>query len=329
MDIYKYDELEHQVMQHYIGGGGKTFYCGFKSLAPFYSIHEGGRTDWTGYPGSGKTELLLECLNNMSEWYNHKHLIHMPDAGSVAEIIGKIMHKMSGKQMKEFYYNQNGEKVKIENRLTEDDIKQILPKVMSNFIIFKPKGKASKAVTPREYWTFASENKKDLGLFSAVIDSWNYMSHDVPSNLRYDQWLESTLSFANDLAESSKLHLHTIIHPKSPTKIDGKVKMPDMHELKGGSEWANNGKSIIVVHRDFDSNITDIKINKAKPEVVGIRGFTNLFYDVKVGRFYEMEQGKPSYAKPLHENTNPLPTHVQNFYQVLEPNKEFDNNLPF
>ena len=327
MNIYSFKEIESQVMDHYIGGGGKTFYCGFRALAPFYSIHEGGRTDWTGYPGSGKTELLLECLNNTSEWYGHKHLIHMPDAGSVAEIVGKIMHKISGKQTKEFYYNQKGEKVNIENRLTEYEIKILLPKVLNNFIMFKPEGKASKAVTPKEYWTFASENKNELGIFSAVIDSWNYMNHDVPSNLRYDQWLEATLSFANDLAESSKLHLHTIIHPKSPVKKDGKVPMPDMHELKGGSEWANNGKSIIVVHREFDSTMTDIKINKAKPEVVGVRGFTNLFYDVKVGRFYEMNGITKKYAEELSrvdevllEKHEPKP---------LTPNNNFDDGLPF
>jgi hypothetical protein len=328
MDIYSHKELEEQLLEHYLGGGGKTFYCGFKSLAPHYSVHEGGRTDWTGYPGSGKTELLLEVLNNCSEYYGHKHLIHMPDAGSVAEIIAKIMHKMSGKQMKEFYYDKEGNKVVIQDRLTQDEIKILLPKVMNNFVIFKPSGKASKAVTPKEYWNFASENKKLLGIFSAVIDSWNYMNHDVPSNLRYDQWLESTLSFANDLAEQSKLHLHTIIHPKSPVKKDGKVQIPDMHELKGGSEWGNNGKSIIVVHREFDSNITDIKINKAKPEVVGVRGFTNLFYDVKVGRFYEINGITKKYAQELTRVDEVL-KETKNEFKPLEANKEFDDGLPF
>jgi len=326
MNIYQHKELEEQLLEHYLGGGGKTFYCGFKKLAPLYSVHEGGRTDWTGYPGSGKTELLLEVLNNTSEWYGHKHLIHMPDAGSVAEIISKIMHKMSGKQVKEFYYDKEGNKIYIQDRLTQDEIKILLPKVLNNFVIFKPEGKASKAVTPMEFWNFASEHKKTLGIFSAVIDSWNYMKHDVPSNLRYDQWLESTLSYANDLAESSKLHLHTIIHPKSPTKIEGKVKMPDMHELKGGSEWANNGKSIIVVHREFDGNITEIKVNKAKPEIVGVRGFTDLLYDVKLGRFFEMNGITKKYAEPLTRvdevliQNKPLQSEI---FNNLAPNKDF------
>lgn len=312
--IYDYSEIERSVLEHYKSGGGKTFYLGFPCLAKHYSIMEGSRTDWTGYPGSGKTELLLECLVNTSKWYNHRHLIHMPDAGSTSEIVAKIMHKMSGKQFKEFYYNANGEKVKIENRLSEIEITRLLPQVLDKFIIYKPEGKASKAITPKELWQFGADNKEKLGIFSVVIDSWNYMRHEVTGGMRYDQYLEDVLSFGNDLSQASKLHFHTIIHPKSPVKLNGKVQMPDMHELKGGSEWGNNGKSIVIVHREFDSVITEVKINKAKPEIIGVRGLTQIMYDVKSGKF--IEDGK--FAEPLKQEFS---------QQVLTPNNNSD--LPF
>lgn len=313
-NIYNYSEIEKSLFEHYKSGGGKTFYLGFPSLAKHYSIMEGSRTDWTGYPGSGKTELLLECLVNTSKWYGHKHLIHMPDAGSVSEIVAKIMHKLSGKQFKEFYYNSQGERVKIEDRLTEIEITRLLPQVLDSFIIYKPQGKASKAITPKELWQYGADNKEKLGIFSVVIDSWNYMKHEVTSGMRYDQYLEDVLSFGNDLSEASKLHFHTIIHPKSPVKLNGKVTMPDMHELKGGSEWGNNGKSIVIAHREFDSVVTEVKINKAKPEVIGVRGLTHLMYDVKKGKF--LEDGK--FAEPLKQEIT---------QQVLTPNNNFD--LPF
>ena len=321
MDIYQYDEIEYKVMEHYTGGGGNVFYLGFPSLAKHYQILEGSRTDWTGYPGSGKTELLLECLKNTSEWYGHKHLLHMPDAGSIAELTAKLMHKMSGRQFKEFYYNKDNEKVLVPNRLTEEEVRSLLPQLLKNFVLFNPKGKASKAVTPSALWQFGADNKKELGIFSVVIDSWNYMNHDVPSSMRYDQWLESTLSFGNDLSEQSLLHFHTIIHPKSPTKIQGKVVIPDMHELKGGSEWANNGKSIIVCHRDFDTNMLDVKVNKAKPEIVGVRGFTNLFYNVQSGKYYEYKDGNESYATPLMR--------VQEVVKEINKKVAFAPNLDF
>jgi len=306
MDIYKYEEVEAKVMEHYLGGGGNVFYLGFKELGRHYQILEGSRTDWTGYAGSGKTELLLECLNNTSDWYGHKHLIHMPDAGSIAELSAKLLHKMSGKQFKEYFIDDKGEKVILKNRLTEEEVLTLLPKMLKNFALFNPStsGKSSKAITPSELWQFGADNKKDLGIFSVVIDSWNYMKHDVQGGQRYDQWLESTLSFANDLSESSKLHFHTIVHPKSPTKIQGKIQMPDYHDMKGGSEWGNNGKSIIICHREFDSKVLEVKINKAKPEIVGIRGLVMLEYDIVTGKYYtnDIHKGK-IYATPLPRET--------------------------
>jgi len=296
------EEIRDSLHDHYMTGGGRTYYVGFNALSKHYNVKEGGVTDWTGYPGSGKTELLLEVLKNCSEWYDHKHLIYMPDAGSVEEVVGKLIHKFTGKQFEEFYYDKSGKKIKIQNRITEKEIFEWLPKVLKHFHIYNPvkndkKGKTrSKAVTPREFWDFAAENKKELGIFSAVIDSWNYMRHDIGSQ-RQDQWLEEILSYRNELAERNGLHLHTIIHPKQEKKDkNGKKITPDMHSLKGGSEWPNNGKTIIVVDRGFDSGITDIKIDKAKPKVVGVQGICSLRFDLNLGKFYENINHKRHYA---------------------------------
>ena len=315
MDVVNEESIKERVFKYYRDGGGKTFYCGYKSLAKHYSVKVGGCTDWTGYAGSGKSELLLDILKNQSLWYGHKHLIHMPDAGTIEEVIAKLIHKMSGKQFEEFYINADGNKVLIENRVTAEEMDHYLPIVLEYFKILDPKkGNNSKAVSPKEFWQFAVDNQKELGIFSAVIDSWNYMSHPVPAGMRYDQYLEDCLSFRNELSERNDLHFHTIIHPKSGKKIDGQTQMPDMHDLKGGSEWANNGKSIIMVHREFGSTSTAVKINKAKPRIVGIQGEVQFSYDVKKGSFYEFIDGQKKFAEP-----QAAPVSNLNMYQ----NKDF------
>ena len=310
MDIVKTNEIKERLKDYYHTGGGVTYYLGFNTLGGLYSIKEGGCTVWSGLPASGKKEVLLDCLKFCSRHYRHKHLIHMPDAGTIEEIIGKLIHKMSGKQFEEFYIDSEGNKRLIENRVTPEELDHYLPIVLEFFKILDPKkANNSKALTPKEFWQFSVDNKKELGIFSAVIDSWNYMRHDV-GLLRYDQWLEDTLSFRNELAERNALHFHTIIHPKSGKKVDGKTQMPDMHDLKGGSEWANNGKSIIIVHREFGSSVTDIKINKAKPKIVGVQGLTSLQYDIKQGAFYEFIDGKKKFAEPQKKPLADLSTFI-------------------
>ena len=304
MGIVQLHDIRDEVIQLYKDGGGKVFYCGFKKLAPHYNIKEGSCTDWTGYPGSGKTELLFELLKNCSEYYDHKHLIYMPDAGSNAEVIAKLLHKFSGKQFHEHYYDAQGQRQEIENRITLQEVDRYILDVLNYFHIYNPKqSNRSKQVTPTEFWEYAVANKSKLSLFSAVIDSWNYMRHDTDGFSREDKWLEATLSNRNELAESSGLHFHTIIHPKTAKKDkDGRVVMPDMHQLKGGSEWGNNAKSVIIVHRDFDSHTTDVKVDKAKPNIVGVRGTTCLSYDIKQGKYFEiLRGGDKKYAAPLGE----------------------------
>ena len=93
-----------------------------------------------------------------------------------------------------------------------------IPKVLDYFKIYDPstkvegkKGTRSKTLTPVEFWEYAATNKKKLGIFSAVIDSWNYMRHDVQGYGREDKWLEDVLSYRNEIAERENCSAHEIL----------------------------------------------------------------------------------------------------------------------
>jgi len=44
-------------------------YLGFPNIHQHYSMQLGTCTDWTGYPRSGKTQVLMEMLLNTSMYY--------------------------------------------------------------------------------------------------------------------------------------------------------------------------------------------------------------------------------------------------------------------
>lgn len=103
--------------------------------------------------------------------------------------------------------------------------------------------------------------------------------------------------------------------------------MPDMYSLKGGSEWANNGKTIIICDRNFQSGITDIKIDKAKPKIVGVQGIASLRYDIKKGGFYENINHQRHYGHKepvIVQKTDP--NVIQDFE---EDEKSTNDDLPF
>jgi hypothetical protein len=75
----------------------KGKYLGFEVMDKHYSMSLGNCTDWTGFPMSGKTQVLMECLMNTSKFYGWKHLVYFPDVGNNVEILADLLHKKTGK----------------------------------------------------------------------------------------------------------------------------------------------------------------------------------------------------------------------------------------
>ncbi len=317
MDILNYKDVKDELLNHWEHGGGKTYYIGFPESRPLYQVMKGSCTDITGYPVSGKTQFLKEVLINLSEFWGWKHLIYLPDAGTNVEILSDLIHKFSGKTFQKTFSTSSGNVHDTPNHITAEEVEKYAPLILENFRLMK----TDKLLTPKEYWNFAKDNWKELGIDSASIDSWNYLKHDLEGYSREDKWLEDTLSYRNQLAEETGLHFFTLIHPKNPTKSkDGKIIMPTEHDIKGGSEWFNNGKSILIVHRESkEQNFADIYVRKAKPRVVGKVGFFTLNFDLETSRYYYLDHQASKHFASKGEQP------IYNPDQFIEPT----NDVPF
>lgn len=259
-------------------------YLGWDKLHEHYSMMLGTCTDWTGFPRSGKTQVLMELLLNTSMWYGWKHLVYFPDVGNNVEIISDLMHKKTGKTFNPEY----------DNVIEDEDIERELQWITDHFYVLTKTDVKGK-LTPFEFWDFAVELKKTQGLHTASIDSWKDMSHPYDKYGGYATYLEVVLPYRNQIAEDNELHLHTIIHPKLTEKENGKRQPPTPYDLKGGSEWFNSGKCMITVHReDVSDNRADIIFHKMKPRSVGNTGSMELWFDVKTLTYYELETPQPN-----------------------------------
>jgi hypothetical protein len=255
-------------------------YLGWEKMDAFYSMNLGNCTDWTGFPMSGKTQVLMECLMNTSLWYEWKHLVYFPDVGNNVEIIADLIHKKIGKT-----FDPNKP-----NSITDEEIKRAATWVTHYFKVLTKKEVKAK-MTPMEFWDMAVELKKSEGLHTASIDSWKDMSHPYNENGGYAQYLEMVLPYRNQMAEDNNLHFHTIIHPKLPEKVNGKRNPPTPYDLKGGSEWFNSGKCMVTVHReDLSFNKATITFTKIKPRSIGSIGSLELFFDVNKFVYYDLIQ---------------------------------------
>lgn len=307
----------------------KGKYLGWEELHRHYSMQLGSVTDWTGYPMSGKTQVLMELLLNTSMWYGWRHLVYFPDVGNNIEIIADLLHKKTGKSFDP----------KALNTITDEEIYKEIEWITHHFrVLTKTDVKAK--LTPFEFWDMAVKIKNKHGLETASIDSWKDMSHPYADYGGYATYLEAVLPYRNQIAEDNNLHLHTIIHPKLTEKENGKRKAPVPYDLKGGSEWFNTGKNMITVHReDIQDNQVFINFNKIKPRSIGKVGMIELRFDIERFVYYQTKPNELNpnehsyfYAKPRGEEIKEgvikveqnLNKHRNNEFDLSKP-----DDLPF
>jgi hypothetical protein len=269
-DLFRYRNNYHE----------KGKYLGFEGMDAYYSMSLGNCTDWTGFPMSGKTQVLMECLMNTSRFYGWKHLVYFPDVGSNVEIIADLINKKTGKSFNPESFNV----------ITDEEILHAIDWVTHHFKVLTRDDIKAK-MTPVEFWDYAVQLKKDEGLETASIDSWKDLNHPYNDFGGYAQYLEFVLPYRNQIAEDNDLHLHTIIHPKLTEKENGKRSAPVPYDLKGGSEWFNSGKCMITVHREDPTYYkAELYFNKIKPRSNGNIGKHEIFFDKEKLVYFEQEQ---------------------------------------
>lgn len=304
-----------KLTRHAKKGATRGVYLGFPNIHENYTMSLPGVTDWTGFPQSGKTQVLMEFLMNTSVFYDWKHMVYFPDVGNEVEILSDLIHKYTGKTFDKRY----------QNHITEAEISKALPWVTEHFKIVTKKDLKAK-LTPYKLWDWAADIKAKEGLETCCIDAWKDMRHDTSEFGRDDKYLEDVLSYRNAMAEKHNLHFHTVIHPlKTEKDSQGRRKPPGPYDMKGGTEWYNNAKSSVTVHRpDGEDNVVQIFWNKIKPRSIGQVGMSELYFDISKFRYYIKDQGNEKYAQEV-----PYKLQQQSDSEQISLLGNEDDDIPF
>lgn len=284
----EYQEIYSDVTHYLKNGGQPGLKIGFECLSELYSHKEGGVTDWTGFPASGKTYFCLEILMQLSEHHGKRHGLYVPDIGSDKEIVAKLVKMRTGKDFSDKYHN----------KITENELADSLNWILHHFVIFNKKS-FKDGITPMDFWETICEYKDDAGcLNTGMLDSWKNLKHIYSG--REDLYLDEILSTRNEMAEKYQKHFHTIAHAvKTEADQAGKRRIPSAWDIKGGGSWFANGKNIITVDFPIKTEYrVDLYLSKVKPEDVGRIGEVKncLFLDYKKGRYFEKTNDGIRYA---------------------------------
>ena len=303
MVIEKPEQIIDKLIKFKEDGAQRGQPIGFKSFDEIYSFKLGTCTDISGYPYMGKSLFAKEICLNLSKAYNHKGFYYMPDDGSNAEVISHFIQKLSGKPFNKLYGSQP----------SNEEIELHLTWLLKRSSFYERDYKA-KRLKPADFYQMTV----DYGAKFGLVDSWNYLDHGGKITTDY---LAHILSLRNEMAEQNNVHFFQIIHPRNPNGNDynteGTLKRPGVYNMMNGSEWNNNGKNLIFIHKDSKDSIRyDIYIDKTKPRSVGSMGVVQLAHDLKNQCFYT------EYTNPH----NSMDRRTYAFDKVVDDNSKFDWN---
>jgi len=252
---------------------------GWPSLDHYYTVAPGYLTIVTGWPSSGKSEVLDALLINLarSGWvFDLFSFENQP----VSLHLTKILEKWSGKPFRKGPTE----------RLTEDEVSEYLVEIGERFSFADATEGALSiegvlAAAEARIWQPADAKR---GL---VIDPWNELEIWVPQGMSKTDYISHALTTVRNWARRKKVHVWIVAHPAKAKREGDKLPIPRPDMISDSQHWWNKADHAITVWRDFenpDDPDTSIFIQKCRFKHLGKIGGVKLRYSIITGQFREV-----------------------------------------
>jgi hypothetical protein len=232
----------------------------FPSLAGSWSWMPGEATLVTGWPGHGKTELMLQLMVVKSIYDGWTWGLDCPENMPSWKLVRKLAQVYLGQTLNPQYRRRS---------LSRAEYDAACAWVVQHFHIVNPR-KAGKLDEVLAVMQHLVEAKKTKGF---LFDPWNTLTDNLRDyGGRDDEMLKHQLGKLCDYAEDYDQCAIVCAHPSGEArKSDGTLKVPDQFSVAQGRMWANKIDNLLVVHRpnydnDPDDNAVAFHAKKIKEQ---------------------------------------------------------------
>ena len=258
-------------------GAKEGWSTGISSLDLFWKFapEAGELVIATGYPGSGKSDFILDILVKQAK-QGRKAGIFSPEEFPLARLMKKCMEK---------YYGLNAKD------LCQDQV-EVAHHWLSDNFFFQYLEDSTPDVD------MICETIKVLALKKSIrffcLDPWNELDSSMRGSLSETEWVNQALGRLRRVARQYCVTVIVIAHPTKPRPEDldasGNAKPPSSWAISGSAGFRNKADVVLSVHRPlYGKNIedgeVDINISKVKDKDMGGLGYAQLNYDYESGTY--------------------------------------------
>jgi twinkle protein len=291
--VFTASDIERDIYDYYNNGLPSGCGIGMSEMDMHLKFQEGYLTTITGIPGHGKSEFLdfLLCRLNISHGW--KTALYSPENHPLELHFSKFAEKMIGKPFEGY------------NKLSPLDLKEMINYHANNFFFINPESD----FTLDNILNAVRQLVRKKGVKAFVIDAWNKIDHKYTTN--ETQYISQQLDKITIFCEKNKVHCFLVAHPTKiqKDKVTGKYEIPNLYSISGSANFYNKTANGITVYRDYQTNITEIYVQKVKFKHWGQVGCVQFAWDKSNGRYYKGTPNNDNWLiyteqKPIENNTN-------------------------
>ena len=226
----------------------------------------------TGIPNHGKSPFALLLMASLSLNAKWKWAIYSPEHKPLAIFLVKICELLLGKRARAGFGFAKSEK----------DLAKAF--ISEHFMFIEPEDddytldsileKAKRLVTRK-------------GIRGLLIDPWNKLEHNMGKGDNETMYISKELDKVIKFNQRNSVFSIVIAHPTKIRKNlkSGLFEVPNLYDIAGSANWFNKVDIGVCFYRNFQTNMSEIYVQKMKYEHLGSQGMCEVKYNMNSSRF--------------------------------------------
>lgn len=251
--VFDVDAFEAEVLDLFHNRVRRPLSTGIDVLDPHFRVVPGTFVVVSGIPNHGKSSFVDQLVVNLGDRHGWRTAIFSPEhspARHVARLAEKVIRMPFD--------------VGPSPRMSERHVHEAI-----GWLRERVKFVASKDAVPTLDWLLERFRHCAIrhGINAIVIDPWNEVESSRARDVTETEFIGQAIQKLKRFAIAHEVTVFCVVHPaKLKRDADGREPVPTLYDLAGSAHWRNKADAGLVIHRDFDSERTEVWIRKIREQ---------------------------------------------------------------
>ncbi len=277
--LYGADHYDADVMRLFREGRARGLSTGFSSLDGLLSVVPGLLYVVTGYPSSGKSEVVDAIAVNLAMSHEQRWALCSFENSPEEHIL-----KLAEKKLSMPAWEGMGA-----TRMGEGDLRYAMAWINEHFTFIRAEDES-----PTIDWVLEKARVAVMryGINGLVLDPYNEFEHSRPRSVSETEYIGAMLAKVKRFAQSHGVHVWFVAHPAKPEKMDKQKTAPSLMSISGSANWVGKADFGISIYRPWHEDGTrssecEIHVKKSRHRHLGRAGVAHLHFNPATGRYEE------------------------------------------